>query len=97
MKWMDAVKKWNADHNPETWCIPRKGTTEYFEVRAIMEGKPSPKKTKIVEERREKAVVGLRAVEKETADRNKARKQIEKMAFPPMQARRKKVSVKIDV
>jgi hypothetical protein len=85
---MEAVKIWNAEHNAEKWCIPRKDTSEYREVRAIMEGKPSPKKVKASAERREKAVEQLRVVEKEVKERNKSRKEMAKVAFPPTKIRR---------
>jgi hypothetical protein len=103
---MEAVKTWNKTHNEQAWCIPRKNTSEYLEVRAIMEGKPSPKKEKKTAERRSKAIEKLRGVESETKERNKkrredekARREVEKMAFAPVPVRRKvrKVSVKIDV
>jgi len=37
---MDALKKWND--GKEKWKIPKKGTPEYFEVKALM----SPQKTR---------------------------------------------------
>ena len=97
VSWMDAVKIWNKDHNPETWCIPRKNTSEYFEVRAIMEGKPSPKKVKKNAERSEKSLEQLKSLEKEVKERNKARKELVKVAFPPLQVRRKKTTMKVAI
>lgn len=35
MKWIDALKAWNAKHGGK-YVIPRKGTKEYDEVRAMM-------------------------------------------------------------
>ena len=35
MKWIDALKIYNAG---KMWCVPRKGTPEYDEVRRIMSG-----------------------------------------------------------
>ena len=42
MKWVEALKAWNASSNSGTWCIPRKGSPEYQEVRELM----GPKETK---------------------------------------------------
>lgn len=36
MKWIDALRKWNNDHNKGKWCIPKKGSQEYDIVRKIM-------------------------------------------------------------
>lgn len=36
MKWVDALKIWNS--GKDKWCVPRKNSTEYEEVRAIMRG-----------------------------------------------------------
>jgi hypothetical protein len=41
MRWVDALKLYNQGKGG--WCIPRKGTKEYLEVRKIMGGsKPAP-------------------------------------------------------
>ncbi len=46
MKWIEALKKWNDDK--PAWCIPRKGTDEYTQVKNIMSGKQNKtKKDKI--------------------------------------------------
>jgi len=37
MRWVDALKEWNK--GSPTWCIARKGTKAYDEVKAIMAGK----------------------------------------------------------
>jgi len=37
MRWVDALKEWNK--GSPTWCIVRKGTKAYDEVKAIMAGK----------------------------------------------------------
>jgi len=42
MKWVEALKQWNARSNSGTWCIPRKGSPEYLEVRELM----GPQETK---------------------------------------------------
>ena len=36
MKWMDALRKFNAGKGE--WCVPRKGTREHKEVMSIMHG-----------------------------------------------------------
>ena len=37
--WITALKKFNEGKG--TWCLPKKGTKEYDEVRALMVAKPS--------------------------------------------------------
>jgi len=39
--WIDALKVWNKDK--PSWCLPRKGSAEYDEVKRIMETKKSLK------------------------------------------------------
>jgi len=46
MNWIQALKQWNTSKGG-AWCVPKKGTTDYDEVRAIMSGTtPAGKKTK---------------------------------------------------
>jgi len=45
MKWIDALKVWNKAHGG-SWCVPRKGTPEHAEVRAIMSGEHEGKMIK---------------------------------------------------
>jgi hypothetical protein len=50
MKWVDALKEWNTKQKNEhkrLWCIPRKGTPEYYEVQKIMGGKQDESATKL--------------------------------------------------
>jgi len=42
LKWIEALKIWNAKHNPGKWCVARKGSPEYDQVRAIMRGEAAP-------------------------------------------------------
>lgn len=45
MRWVDALKIWNAEHNPSKYCVVRKGTPEYDQVKRIQMGEkaaPSP-------------------------------------------------------
>ena len=53
MKWMEAVKMWNEKHHPGKWCMPRKGSPEHAEVKAIMAGEePKPiKKFKLLKKK----------------------------------------------
>ena len=36
MRWVDAVKQWNAEHNKGKYCVPRKGSPEHAQVVALM-------------------------------------------------------------
>ena len=55
---MQALKKWNTE-NSGTWCVPRKGSNEHAQVKALMAGeekKEKPKKPKKPKkEKKEKA------------------------------------------
>ena len=33
--WMTALKKWNSSHKG-SWCIPKKGSSDYDQVRKMM-------------------------------------------------------------
>ena len=41
-QWMVALKKWNAKHNSQTWCVPKKHTPAYNEVMDMMQKKRTP-------------------------------------------------------
>jgi hypothetical protein len=41
-KWIQALKAWNSNTN-EKWCVPKKGTTAYNEVKSIMGGGSAPR------------------------------------------------------
>ena len=45
LTWIQALKKWN-ESNDGSWCIPRKGSQAYEEVKAIMTGEEKKKETK---------------------------------------------------
>ena len=45
LTWIQALKKWNESNNG-TWCVPRKGSQAYDEVKAIMTGEEKKKETK---------------------------------------------------
>jgi hypothetical protein len=42
--WINALKQYNA--NKDKWCLPKKGSSDYNKVRAIMEGKKVEPETK---------------------------------------------------
>ena len=42
MNWIQALKKWNTETNTGKWKIPKKGSTEYNQVKSLMG--PSAKK-----------------------------------------------------
>ena len=46
MKWLDALKIFNKDHQG-AWCIPKKGTPEYKTVVDIINGKHMRRQDKI--------------------------------------------------
>ena len=48
MKWLDALKIYNKDHNG-AWCIPKRDTPEYKAVVDIMNGKHM-RRQEVVEE-----------------------------------------------
>jgi hypothetical protein len=52
--WITALKEWNQGKS--TWCIPQKGSSEYNEVKAIMDRNKTPKpKTKKAKPKTKKA------------------------------------------
>jgi hypothetical protein len=85
MSWIGALKFWNKEKGPivtdtaNVYMLPRKGTEEYKEVKAVQQGEEMPAKKKEREERNkatmDKALGQLRQVESETKARNEARKQ----------------------
>ena len=44
MKWIEGLKIYNKDK--AKWCIPKKGSAGYIEVKAIMAGEETPKQRK---------------------------------------------------
>ena len=87
MKWIEALKQWNAGKSG--WCIPRKGTKEHAEVKAMM-GPAAPKAAKAVRKPKEepkeppaparklsdKALGQLKEVAQATKNRNTNRRAI---------------------
>ena len=41
-----ALKEWNAKNKLKSWCVPARGTPEYWEVMEIMREKYAQKKKK---------------------------------------------------
>jgi hypothetical protein len=84
MSWIGALKFWNKEKGPiitdtaNVYILPRKGTEEYKEVKAVQQGEEMPAKKKEREARNkatmDKALGQLRAVEAETKARNVERK-----------------------
>jgi hypothetical protein len=40
--WLEALKEWNAKKGGSAWCIPKAGTKEYEQIRAMMRDEPIP-------------------------------------------------------
>lgn len=62
MKWMEALKQYNSGKG--MWCVPKKGTPEYFDVRALMHYDTAKDIEARNVERREKSVAQLREATK---------------------------------
>jgi hypothetical protein len=62
MKWMEALKHYNS--GKAMWCIPKKGSPEYFDVRALMTHDSHKDVEARNVERREKSVAQLREATK---------------------------------
>jgi hypothetical protein len=81
MKYFEALKIWNVEHNKGTWCVPKKGTAEYDAIKAILakhnppkpeapKKEPKAKPAKKVEEKKEvKNEIIAPAAEKKKAPR----------------------------
>ena len=63
--WIEALKEYNKGHN--NWCVVKKNTKEYDEVKKIMEKKKSIKKDGVI-------IHDRRTFEERNADREKASK-----------------------
>jgi hypothetical protein len=85
-KWITALKQWNGEKGGP-WCVPRKGSPEYDEVRAIMDGKETPARKAQREkgnvDRMAKALQQLRGIEAETKERNVQRAKEAQKGKPP--------------
>jgi hypothetical protein len=66
MSWIKALHEFNKQHPDQRWTVPAKTTTNYQEVKHLMEGM-NP------DNRRAKALSQLRKVEHETKERNVVR------------------------
>lgn len=54
--WITALKKWN-EKKGGAWCVPKKGTKDYDEVRALMGERKAPAREKKKREKKEVNVV----------------------------------------
>ena len=65
---MQALKKWNSESSG-TWCVPRKGSNEHAQVKALMAGeekKEKPKKPKKPKKEKKEKAQTIERVEPET-------------------------------
>jgi hypothetical protein len=60
MKWIDALKQYNAG---KSWCVPRKGTPEHAEVMKIVNRTKPAEVEKRNVERREKSLEQLKSLD----------------------------------
>jgi len=68
LTWMQALKKWNSESSG-TWCVPRKGSNEHAQVKALMAGeekKEKPKKPKKPKKEKKEKAQTIERVEPET-------------------------------
>ena len=56
MKWLEALKTWNASKGG-SWCVPKKGSPEHQEVLKIMRGEVTPTEKKKVIKPKIKALI----------------------------------------
>jgi len=61
-KWILALKTFNSNRNNGMWCLPKKGSEEYEQVKAIMEGK-EPKKEEPKKEEPKKKIRKIKIIE----------------------------------
>jgi hypothetical protein len=62
MRWVEGLKIWNG-RKGGAWCVPRKGTPEHAEVKAIMAGEKKVEKIKPRVSEKGKAMMEERKVE----------------------------------
>ena len=63
MRWIEALKMWNKQKSKGMWCVPKKGSEDYLEVRKIMDHAKPANIQKANEERAKTSLEQLRAVE----------------------------------
>lgn len=79
MRWVEALKIWNAEHNPGKYCVVKKGTPEYDQVRAIMGGEGAQKaKQKALEDERLASTKAAQARAKANIERGQKVREIGK-------------------
>lgn len=86
MKWIEALKHWNSK-NGGKYVIPRKGSAEYEEVRALMgpsEPKISmPKKEYLEEHKRLDRVLSKAGTPEARVERGLQKREVARVADPP--------------
>ena len=92
MKWIDALKVYNAG---KIWCVPRKGTPEYDEVKKIMNRTKPEEVEKRNVERREKATEQLKALDtrKKIEERREKEKEASRDAVKVLQDTKPRTTV----
>lgn len=65
MKYFEALKIWNVEHNKGTWCVPKKGTAEYDAIKAILAKHNPPKPEAPKKEKKTETVTTVAVVTKE--------------------------------
>jgi hypothetical protein len=78
MRWVEALKIWNAEHNPGKWCVAKKGSPEYDQVRAIMDKHKKPADEKKVKGGKKVTIVPPEAPKMSEAMRAKFKEAREK-------------------
>lgn len=85
MKWLEALKEWNSKHGGK-YTIPRKGSAEYEQVRALMgpaEAKVvMPKKEYLEEHKRLDRVLAKAGTPEARVERGIQKREVRKVADP---------------
>lgn len=97
MKWVEALKVFNQ--GKPMWCVARKGTPEYDEVKRIMNSSKPEAVAKRNEERGEKVKEQLKEVASASEKRREEakKKYAEKLTELSMQSRRMRVGLKSEI
>lgn len=81
MKWIEALKKWNElngykknDKSSKPWCVPKKNSDDYDEVKALMEKRESKRTVRAKEEAEKAKRLQLEKEAKEAEEAEKSKK-----------------------